>query len=414
MVNLIKGNFNPNESSEDVLLGILRQGARRLLAQSIEAEANDYIDRFRNCRDEQGHRLVVRNGYKPTRTIQTGLGDIPVRQPRIHDRRRDVEGNKLNFESMIIPPYLRRTKSIDDMIPWLYLKGISTGDFPEALQALLGPGASGLSVATIVRLKSVWEKEYQAWTQRSLVGKRYVYFWVDGVHFKIRLEGERQCLLVIMGATVDGHKELVAVEDGFRESKNSWQDVLRDLKKRGLVHAPKLAIGDGGLGFWAALAEEFDQTTAQRCWVHKSANVLNYMPKKVQPQAKAQLHAIWMAETKVLAEQAFDTFIATYETKYKKAVACLLRDRGPLLAFYDFPAEHWKHIRTTNPIESTFATVRLRTKRTKGCGSRWATLSMVFRLVRSAEKSWRRLDKSEYLTDLIHNVRFRDGIRKAA
>jgi transposase-like protein len=358
--------------------------------------------------------LVVRNGHKDEREIQTGIGPIPVRQPRVNDKRVDENGRRLQFTSAILPPYLRKTRSIEELIPWLYLKGISTGDFSEALAALLGPEAPGLSASTIVRLKQVWQDEYEAWSKRSLADKRYVYLWVDGIHFNIRLEEDRQCILVVMGATPDGRKELLAVQDGLRESEISWRELLLDLKARGLAEVPKLAVGDGALGFWAALRKVFGETREQRCWVHKTANVLNELPKGKQGHAKKMLHDIWMAATKADAERAFDRFIETYEAKYPRATACLAKDRDVLLTFYDFPAEHWMHIRTTNPIESMFATVRLRTYRTKGCGSRIACLTMVFKLAQSAQQTWRALNGSKLLEDVIRGIPFVDGLRKNA
>jgi len=404
----------PEASSQDVLTGILREGAQQLLTQAVESEVAAYIAAHQHLQDEKGHRLVVRNGHKHERELQTGLGAVKVRQPRVHDRRVDENGQHLRFTSAILPPYLRRTRSIEELIPWLYLKGISTGDFSEALVALLGPEAPGLSASTVVRLKEVWQKDYAAWRKRSLADKHYVYLWADGIHFNVRLEEDRQCILVVMGATPEGKKELVAVEDGYRESEQSWRALLLDLKARGLPKAPKVAVGDGALGFWAALRKVFGQTREQRCWVHKTANVLNELPRGKQGQAKEKLHDIWMAETRAEAERAFDRFIETYQAKYKKATDCLAKDREVLLTFYAFPAEHWMHLRTTNPIESTFATVRLRTRRTKGCGSRTATLTMVFRLVQCAERHWRALNGSKLLADVIRGVQFVDGLRKHA
>jgi transposase-like protein len=404
----------PVGSSQDVLTGILREGAQKLLAQAIEAEVDAHIEAHKELRGERGHRLVVRNGHKDERELQTGAGPVTVRQPRVNDRRMDENGQRVRFTSQILPPYLRRTKSVEELIPWLYLKGISTGDFSEALVALLGPEAPGLSASTVVRLKEVWQHDYKAWSKRSLVDRRYVYLWVDGIHFNVRLEEGRQCILVVMGATPEGRKELVAVQDGLRESEQSWRELLLDLKARGLKKPPKLAVGDGALGFWAALRKVFGQTREQRCWVHKTANVLNYLPKGKQGKGKGMLHDIWMAETKAEAERAFDLFVETYGAKYPKAVECLVKDRDVLLTFYDFPAEHWMHIRTTNPIESTFATVRLRTRRTKGCGSRMATLTMVFRLTQCAEQHWRALNGSLLLADVIRGVQFVDGLRKDA
>jgi transposase-like protein len=395
-------------TSSDVLSDILRQGAQRMLSEAIEAEVAEWIERHAHLRDDTGRRQVVRNGHLPSRTIVTGVGAVEVTQPRVHDRRRgdDVE----RFHSKILPPYLRKAKSIEELIPWLYLKGISTGDFEEALQALVGPECPGLSATTVTRLKSTWEDEYTAWSQRDLSGQQYVYLWADGVHFNIRLEDDRACLLVLMGATADGRKELIAVLDGYRESEQSWTALLLDVKSRGLVIEPKLAIGDGALGFWKALAKVFPATREQRCAVHKTANVLDKLPKRLQPQAKAKLNDIWQAATRADAEQAFDLFLATYEAKYPKATDCLRKDRDVLLTFYDFPAEHWRHVRTTNPIESTFATVRLRHRRTKGNGSRQACLTMVYKLMESAARHWRLLNGSQRLPDVIAGVAFTDGV----
>jgi transposase-like protein len=402
------------------LTEVLRSGAQKLLAEAVEAEVAAYIARHADLRDQDGQRVVVRNGHKDEREIQTGIGPVKVRQPRVNDRRTDEQGQRLRFMSEILPPYLRRTKSIEELIPWLYLKGISTGEFSEALTALLGPEAPGLSASTVVRLKEVWQTEYEAWSKRSLAGKQYVYFWADGVHFNVRLGGDgaekanRQCILVIMGATREGKKELVAVYDGVRESEQSWMELMLDLKARGLAEAPKLAIGDGALGFWAALRKVFGETREQRCWVHKTANVLNNIHKGRQAKAKSMLHDIWMAATKAEAIKAFDLFIATWQAKYPKATECLAKDRDVLLTFYDFPAEQWMHIRTTNPIESTFATVRLRTDKTKGCGSRMATLTMTFKLAQSAEQHWRALNGSSLLPDVIKGIQFVDGEKKNA
>ena len=418
----------PASSPKDVLTEILRHGACELLATAVEAEVAGYIDEHAGHSDEQGHRLVVRNGHHRERTIQTGLGSVAVKAPRVEDRRtvgRNEDGESIDqagrlverFHSKILPPYLRRTKSIEELIPWLYLKGISTGEFSEALAALLGPDAPGLSASTVVRLKEVWQHEYAVWNKRSLAGKRYVYFWIDGIYFNIRLEdteNQRQCILVVMGATPEGRKELVAVQDGYRESEPSWKELLLDLKARGLEHGPELAIGDGALGFWKAIRQVYGETREQRCWVHKTANVLNDLPKGKQPKAKNMLHDIWMAETKAEAVKAFDLFVATFQAKYLKAADCLAKDRDVLLTFYDFPAEHWIHIRTTNPIESTFATVRLRSAKTKGCGSRIACLTMVFKLTQSAEANWRSLNGSNLLPEVIQGVRFVDGLKQQA
>ena len=404
----------PAEAVSDGLTEILRDGAQKRLATAIEAEVDTYIEQHANHRDADGHRLVVRNGHKDTRQIQTGIGSVAVRQPRVDDRRRDENGERIRFTSQILPPYLRKTKSIEELIPWLYLKGVSTGDFSEALGALLGPDAPGLSASTVVRLKACWEQDYATWSKRSLADKRYVYIWVDGIHFNIRLEEEKQCILVVMGATAEGKKELIAIQDGYRESEQSWLERLLDLKARGLTQDPELAIGDGALGFWKALPQVFPATREQRGWVHKTVNVLNNLPKSKQSKAKDMLHEIWMAATKAEAKKAFDLFGATFEAKYPKAAACLAKDRDVLLTFYDFPAEHWVHIRTTNPIESTFATVRLRTRRTQGCGSRIACLTRVFRLTQCAERRWRTLNGTKLLADVIRGVSFTDGEKKQA
>jgi transposase-like protein len=339
------------------------------------------------------------------------VGQVEIEQPRVHDRRPPAEREK--FSSQLLPPYLRKTKSIEELIPWLYLKGVSTGGFGEALQSLLGAECPGLSASTITRLKGVWEAEFGDWNQRSLEGQEYVYVWADGVHFNIRLgEDGKCCILVLMGVTPAGKKELIAVHDGFRESEQSWKELLLDVKSRGLVVDPKLATGDGALGFWKALPQVFPKTREQRCWVHKTANALDKLPKRMQPGAKEKIQQIYLAETRRQAGEAFDLFLKTYEAKYPKAADCLRKDRDSLLAFYDFPAEHWAHLRTTNPIESTFATVRLRTKRTKGSGSRTAGLTMVFKLMQSAEKKWRALNGSDILTDVIQGITFTDGIKQ--
>jgi transposase-like protein len=400
----------PLPSDKDMLTEVLRQGATQLLAQAIQAEVAAYLDARSDVRDEAGRRQVVRNGYLPQRTILTGVGPVEVKQPRVQDRRPADQREK--FSSAILPPYLRKTKSIEELIPWLYLKGVSTGDFSEALAAILGPDAPGLSATTVTRLKAVWQQEHEAWSKRPLTDKHYVYVWADGVHFNIRLEEDRQCILVLIGATADGKKELIAISDGYRESEQSWKALLLDCQARGLTAAPALAVGDGALGFWKALRQLWPTTREQRCWVHKTANVLDKLPKGQQPKAKAMLHAIWQADTKAAAERAFDLFVATYEAKYAKATDCLLKDRQELLVFYDFPAIQWVHVRTTNPIESTFATVRLRTAKTKGSGSRLACLTMVFKLMESASKTWRLLNGSALLPKLIAGVQFVDGVEQ--
>ena len=394
---------------------ILCDGAREMLGKAIAIEVAAYLAAHEHLVDPAGRRCVVRNGHLPERTIQTPIGDIRIKQPRVRDRR--PLGERETFQSSILPPYLRKTRAIEELLPWLYLKGISTGDFSEALAALLGPDAPGLSASTITRMKTCWEEEFKAWATCSLAGKEYVYLWADGIYFNIRLEdpgNARQCILVLIGATADGKKELLAVADGYRESEQSWLELLRDVQARGLALDPKLATGDGALGFWAALSKVFSTTRSQRCWVHKTANVLNKMPKGVQAKAKSMLHEIWMAATRAEAETAFDLFGDTFRAKYDAAVTCLEKDRVALLAFYDFPAEHWRHLRTTNPIESTFGTVRLRTRKTKGAGSRIACLTMVFKLAMSAQKRWRTLNGVELLADVITGVPFEDGVKTLA
>jgi putative transposase len=402
----------PVTTSRELLGEILRDGAQRMLTSAIEVEVAEWIDARAGIVNDHGHRQIVRNGHLPQRTLMTQVGEVQVKQPRVRDRRPPGEAEK--FTSAILPPYLRKSRAIEELIPWLYLKGISTGDFGEALQALVGADAAGLSASTITRLISSWQDEHEAWSKRSLQGKEYVYIWADGVHFNIRLEEDRQCILVLMGATPEGKKELIALLDGHRESEQSWKTLLLDVKSRGMTIDPKLAIGDGALGFWKALPQVFGTTRTQRCWVHKTANVLDKMPKRVQPQAKRMLHEIYIAETKRDAEQAFDLFVATHEAKYRSATECLAKDREQLLTFYDFPAEHWMHIRTTNPIESVFATVRLRHNKTKGNGSRKACLTMVFKLMESASKRWRALNGSTLIQDVIAGVQFADGIKAKA
>ena len=400
----------PLPKGQDVITEILRDGARRMLAQAIEAEVASWIDEHAQLVDDRGRRQVVRNGHLPERSIQTGIGEVEVKQPRVQDRRPPAQREK--FTPSVLPPYLRRTKSLEELIPWLYLKGISTGDFSEALQAILGAEAPNLSATTITRLKAVWEQDHQAWSKRSLAGKHYVYVWADGVHFNIRLEEGRQCILVLMGATAEGKKELITIADGYRESEQSWKELLLGCKARGLEVEPHLAIGDGALGFWKAMRQVWDTTVEQRCWVHKTANVLDKLPKGVQPKAKGMLHDIYMAEGKAGAEKAFDLFVATYGAKYPKATECLSKDREVLLSFYGFPAEHWVHIRTTNPIESVFSTVRLRHDKTKGSGSRMACLTMVYKLMESASRKWRTLNGSTLLPEVIRGTVFVDGVRK--
>jgi transposase-like protein len=387
-----------------------------MLQAALEEEVQLFLENHVARIDDQGRRLVVRNGHLPSRQIVTGAGPLEIRQPRVRDKSPDPD-ERVRFSSSILPPYLRKSKSVQELIPWLYLKGISTGDFSEALQALIGPDAAGFSPNVVVRLKEQWSQEYDTWCERDLSEKQYVYVWADGIYANIRLEDEansRQCLLVLMGATADGEKELIAVMDGYRESKQSWLELLLSLKQRGLTIEPKLAIGDGALGFWAAIREVFPTTREQRCWVHKTANVLNYLPKSVQPKAKADLHEIWQAETRESANKAFDHFLEKYGAKYAAASECLRKDRDVLLTFYDFPAEHWGHLRTTNPIESTFATIRLRHRRTKGNGTRMASLTMMFKLAQAAQKRWRRLNKHELIIHLIEGRVFTDGVLQNA
>ena len=399
----------PESFIDDPLTDILRQGARRLLSAALEAEVETFLRQYKDISDGNGWQRVVRNGYLPEREIQTGIGQVQVKAPRVRDRQPDRYTGRIRFTSAIVPPYLRRTKSIETLLPWLYLKGVSTGDFTDALAALLGKQAPGLSAATISRLKAVWQDQYKQWQQRDLSNKRYVYFWVDGIYCNVRMD-DRQCLLVIIAVTEHGHKELVALEGGLRESEQSWTELLVDIKRRGLQVPPELAIGDGSLGFWKALGKVYDTTRWQRCWVHKTANILNKLPKSLQAKAKQKLHQIWMADNKAEAEKNFDAFIQTYEAKYPKATDCLKKDRNVLLTFYDFPAEHWRHIRTTNPIESTFATVRLRTAKVRSCFSSLTVLTMAFQLCRCAQKRWIKLHHPERLGEVIRGVNFINGI----
>lgn len=408
--------FRSQFNSVSPLDELVRQGAQQMLQTAIESEVQDFLLTHSGRIDDQGRRQVVRNGYLPSREIQTGAGPLEVSQPRVRDNSPD-KAKRVQFSSSVLPRYLRRSKSIEELLPWLYLKGISTGDFNEALQSLLGENAANLSPNTIVRLKETWFGEYESFSRRDLSDKEYVYIWADGIHVNVRLESEgnqRQCMLVLIGATRDGRKEFVGIVDGYRESEQSWYELLVDLKNRGLTMAPKLAIGDGALGFWAAIRKVFGETREQRCWVHKTANILNKMPKSVQPKAKTDIHNIWMAETRKEAGHAFDTFLEKYEAKFPEACKCLSKDREVLLTFYDFPAEHWAHLRTTNPIESTFATIRLRHRKTKGSGSRRASLAMMFKLGMSAQKKWRRLRGYQQIIPLIQGIKFADGIMQEA
>lgn len=408
--------FREAFEAKSTLDKIVREGARKMLQTAIEVEVDDFLAQHADRRDDCGRRLVVRNGSLPSRELLTGAGSLAVQQPRVRDKSPRSE-DRVRFSPSVLPPYLRRSQSVDELIPWLYLKGISTGDFSEALGALLGQDAPNLSANVIVRLKDKWSQEYEDFTQRDLCQKNYVYFWADGIHVNVRLEDDanrRQCLLVLMGATSEGKKELIAVVDGYRESEQSWTELLLDLKQRGLAQAPLLAVGDGALGFWAALRKVFGETREQRCWVHKTANVLNNLPKSVQPKAKADLHEIWQAETRDVANQALDRFLEKYQAKYDAACECLSKDRDVLLTFYDFPAEHWKHLRTTNPIESTFATIRLRHRKTKGSGTRRTSLAMMFKLAHTAEKRWRRLNGHQHILHLLEGRIFIDGLLQDA
>ena len=400
-----EGNFN------DHLTEILRKGCRRILEKALEVEIETFIGHCKDLKDEQGRQRVVRNGYLPEREIQTGIGQVSARVPRSRDR--ETASKPIRFRSTLLPPYLRRTRSIEELLPWLYLKGISTGDFSETLAALLGRDAPGLSAGTIGRLKEKWREDLELWRKRDLRGKQYVYLWADGIYCTVRME-ERQCLLVIIGVTAEGKKELVALEDGFRESELSWRGVLSDLKRRGLEEGAELAIGDGALGFWKALEQIYPETRWQRSWVHKTANVLNKLPKSLQPKAKQQLHEIWMAPGREEADKSFNYFIEIYERKYPKAVECLRKDREVLLTFYDFPAEHWRHIRTTNPIESTFATVRLRTNKVRSCFSSQTVVTMAFQLCRCAERRWQTINGVNQLSKIMEGKKFIDGIEEDA
>jgi putative transposase len=410
VVKLIQpGNFG------DQLTDILRNGAHALLAQAVEAEVGAFLCKHADLTTAEGHRRVVRHGHLPEREVMTGIGPVGVRQPRIRDREAPADDpRRVRFTPSILPPYARRSKSIEMLLPILYLKGISTGDLSDALAALLGRDAAGLSATTIGRLKDVWQDDHALWRKRDLSTKRYVYIWADGIHLEARLEDEKQCILVLIGATPEGRKELVGFTDGARESAHDWRDLLLDLKRRGLDGQPELVIADGALGFWKAAGEVWPTTREQRCWVHKTANVLARLPKSQQPKAKRALQEIWMAETKASAEIAFGAFVESYEVKYDKAAQCLAKDRDTLLAFHDFPAEHWKHLRTTNPIESTFATVRHRTIRSKGCLSNRTALAMVFKIVEAAQKTWRRLDGHNQLPKVVRGVRFADGLEVTA
>jgi transposase-like protein len=399
----------PAEDEARSLETLAREGARRMLKTALEVEVSEYVTAHAGARDAAGHALVVRNGRANARTIVTGSGTITVAAPRVNDQR-VVDGTRQRFTSQILPPYMRRSPKVDEVLPILYLRGLSTGDFREAIPALLGADATALSATTITRLTTQWEAEHAAFQRRDLSDRAYVYVWVDGIHVNVRLEDDRVCLLVMLGVRADGTKELIAVEDGYRESTESWQTMLRGLKKRGLP-MPVVAVGDGALGFWAAVRDVWPETQEQRCWVHRLANVLDKLPKRLQGRAKQALHEIMHAETKAEAERAADTFAAEYGAKYPKAVTSLRRDFPKLLTFYAFPAEHWKHLRTTNVIESPFATVRLRQRVTKGAGSRTKAITMAFKLLEMAQLRWRRLNGPTLLPLVATGVKYQDGLQ---
>ena len=407
---IIETQVEATPETMGMLEAIVREGARKMLQAALEAEIEEHLSRFKNLVDEEGKRLVVRNGVMPERTVLTGAGPIPITRPRVDDRALNAMG-KERFTSRILPPFMRRAPSIDTLVPVLYLKGISTDDFPTALEAILGPQAKGLSASTVVRLKEMWTEEYGEWSKRDLSGKRYVYVWADGVYCNARLEDERSCLLVVMGADSFGNKELLAISDGYRESTQSWKEILLNLRSRGLEKAPALAVCDGAMGFQAAAAEVWPETRIQRCWFHKTGNVLDKLPKALQDKAKGMLHDQYLAPTREEALKAFSLFVESFGAKYPKAVECLVKDKDDLLAFFDFPAMHWIHLRTTNPIESTFATIRLRHRRTKGNGTRKATLAMVYKLCREAEQSWRKLDGFKFIPLVEAGIKFVNGER---
>lgn len=399
----------------DELSELVRDGAQQIIRQAVEAELKSFLNAHAAARDAHGRRAVVRNGYQREREILTGIGRVAVCMPKTRDR----AGEGRRFCSELLPPYLKKTRRLEAVIPWLYLKGVSTNDFDAALKALFGESVKGLSPATIVRLKQSWETEYADWRRKEWRGHEFVYLWADGIYLNVRAD-ERRCLLVVIGCDAHGRKYFLAIEEGYRESTESWKALLLSLKDRGLKIAPKLATGDGAMGFWAALAEVFPTTRAQRCWLHKTINVLDKLPKGQQPAAKSGLHEIWLADSRATAQQAFDRFVATYQAKYPKAVQCLAKDRDELLAFYDFPAAHWQHLRTTNPIESSFATIRLRSQKTKNCVSAKSGLALVHQLAMSAQQRWRKLRGFRQLADVVAGVKFIDGVdereisRKAA
>ena len=398
-------DFARRDEMTDVLTELLKSGAQQLIASAVEAELAGYMAQFSGVRTPTGHAAVVRNGYHPARAFQTGIGPVSVRIPKV----RSKDGTPVTFRSALVPPYVRRTKTLEAALPWLYLKGVSSGEMGAALKVLLGPDAAGLSANTVSRLKRGWAAEYDGWKDAALADEPIVYIWADGVYSGLRGTDDKLCALVIVGVTAHGKKLFLAIEDGVRESTQSWREVLLNLKSRGM-NVPKLAIGDGAMGFWAAMDEVYPETRHQRCWQHKTMNVLNCLPKLSQPKAKNAIHNIWQAETKDDAEKAFDLFIKTYQPKYPKAALCLQKDREELMAFFDFPAQHWQSIRTSNPIESAFATIRHRTKRSKGCLTRDGMLHMMFKLGQCAEQNWRKLRGFDYLAKVITGVTFKDGI----
>jgi transposase-like protein len=408
IINIVR--LRQPDEIDDPLTDVLRSGARRLLAQAVEMEADDFIAAMKELKLADGRDRIVRHGHGPERSIQTGIGPVPVSRVKIRDRGANGEADRVRFSSSILPKWARRTRSLDALLPVLYLRGVSTGDFQEALSALVGKDAPNLSPSVITRLTAQWNADYERWQKRDLSARRYVYVWADGVYLQARMEDQAECMLVLIGATPEGKKEVVGFQTGVRESAQSWRELLVDVKRRGLKIAPDIAVGDGALGYWKALDEVVPGTRHQRCWVHKTANVLNKVPLSVQANMKPDLREIYGAPTRAAAEMAIDVFAEKYGTKYDKAVDCLTKDRETLLAFYDFPAEHWDHLRTSNPIESVFATVRHRTVRTKGSLSSNTARLMVFKLVMAAAKSWRRLKGQNQLPKLLAGARFQDGI----
>ena len=401
---------HPCDVVDDPLTEVLRSGAQRLLVQAIEAEAEAFLALMAGWKLEDGRARFVRHGHGPERNIQTGIGAVPVQRTKIRDRGAGETEARIRFTSAILPRWARRSPSLEALLPVLYLRGVSTGDFQEALSALLGPDAPNLSPSVLGRLRDKWDVEYTAWQKRDLSGRRFVYVWADGVYLQARMESQAECMLVIIGATPDGKKELLGFQVGFRESAQSWKELLVGLKGKGLTIAPELATGDGALGFWKSLDQVFPKTRHQRCTVHKTANVLNKVPKSIQNQVKHDLREVWTAPDRTTAEKAIDVFAEKYGPKYDKAVQCLVKDREQLLAFFDFPAEHWDHIRTSNPIESVFATVRHRTVRTKGSLSKNTAKLMVFKLIMTAAKTWRRLKGDKLLPKVIEGGTFIDGV----